>query len=150
MNTNQKKRSETAKLLQRWTMELAHHLYDEDNLPWSDALKLAHLNCSLLYYLGKGRVLFTYQKGDGVLRAAHGTLCRKAHWTYDAYLLEKEEFGILENKETKRKHTSDNIGTFSYWDIDKRAFRSFKAKSLISISEVTIPLNKKFRNLREK
>jgi hypothetical protein len=54
-----------------------------------------------------------------------------------------EKSGILENEESNKKHTSDNIGTFCYWDIDKRAFRSFKAKSLIGITEVTIPLNKK-------
>ena len=143
MNKNQKKRSETAKMLKSWTMELAHHLNDEENLPWKKALKLAHLNCSLLNNLGKGRVIFTYKKEDGVLRAANGTLCRKAHWTYDNYLKEKEILGSLENEETNKKHTSDNIGTFCYWDIDKRAFRSFKAKSLIGIKEVTIPLNKK-------
>ena len=145
MKKNQKKRSETAKMLQSWTMQLAHYLNDEENLPWSDALKLAHLNCSLLYNLGRGRVTFIYQKGDGVLRGAYGTLCRKAHWSYDAYLLGKEINGTLENEETKKKHTSDDIGTFRYWDIDKRAFRSFKAKSLIRISEVTIPLNKKIK-----
>ena len=143
MKKNQKKRSETAKLLRSWTMELAHHLNDVENLPWRKALKLAHLNCSLLVHLGIGRVIFTYKKEDGVLRAANGTLCRKAHWTYDNYLTEKEEFGTLENEESNKKHTSDNIGTFCYWDIDKRAFRSFKAKSLIGIYEVTIPLNKK-------
>ena len=150
MNKNQMKRSETAKMLQSWTMQLAHYLADEENLPWSDALKLAHLNCSLLFNLGRGRVTFAYKKGDGVLRGASGTLCRKASWSYDDYLKEKENSGILENEETNKKHTSDNIGTFRYWDINKRAFRSFKAKNLIRISEVTIPLNKKIRNLREK
>ena len=140
-----KKRSETAKMLQSWTMELAHHLNDEENLPWSDALKLAHLNCSLLNNLGRGRVIFTYKKGDGVLRAANGTLCRKAHWSYDAYLLLKEASETLENEETKKNHNSDNIGTFSYWDIDKKAFRSFKAESLIGIYEVLIPLKKEIK-----
>ena len=146
MKKNQKKRSETAKMLQSWTMQLAHYLNDEENLPWSDALKLAHLNCSLLYNLGRGRVTFAYKKGDGVLRAASGTLCRKASWSYDDYLKEKENSGILENEETNKKHTSDNIGTFRYWDINKRAFRSFKAIHLISIFEVIIPIRKNFKS----
>ena len=143
MKKNQKKRSETAKLLRSWTMELAHYLNDEENLPWKYALKVAHLNCSLLVNLGKGRVMFTYQKEDGLYRAAHGTLCRNAHWSYDAYLLNKEASETLYKEKKKENHASDNIGTFCYWDIDKRAFRSFKAKSLIGITEVTIPLNKK-------
>ena len=145
MKKNQKKRSETAKMLKSWTMQLAHYLNDEENLPWKYALKVAHLNCDLLVNLGRGRVMFTYQKEDGLLRAAHGTLCRNASWSYDAYLQVKEASETLYNEKTKPNYNTDNIGTFCYWDIDKKAFRSFKAKHLIGIYEVTIPLKKEIK-----
>jgi hypothetical protein len=63
------------KLLNRWTLDLANHLIDEG---WTrkEAFKQAHLCRRLLECLGMGTVVFEYEKKDGSVRRARGTLCK--------------------------------------------------------------------------
>lgn len=62
----------------------------------------------------KGIVKFAYEKVDGSLRVAYGTLTG-ANYTPSA-------------KETKERHS-----TFNYFDTEAKAFRSFKIENLITV-----------------
>ena len=92
------------------------------------ALELAHLNRELILHLGSGRVWFIYMKEDGTLREARGTLCNGISQKFDEY-------------EYKNNFSTDSrwpTETFTYWDLEKEGFRTFKASNLIKIKAATI------------
>ena len=107
---------EHQRLLCRWTMELAALLVREHNLTKSRALELAHLNRKLLMRLGSGKVRFVYEKEDGTEREALGTLCRGIAPAFDAY-----------ESKGKKKEEQWPTEVFTYWDLEKQAFRTFRA-----------------------
>ena len=113
---------EKQRLLCRWTFELAH------NMDKKAALELAHLNRELILHLGSGRVWFIYMKEDGTLREAQGTLCNGISKAFDEY----------ECKKIRKKDDMWPTETFTYWDLEKEGFRTFKASRLIKIKAATI------------
>ena len=104
--------SEFQRLLCSWTMELASYFEDECDMDQKTALEKAHLNRSLQMYLGDGVVTFYYEKDDGTVRKARGTL----------------EHGISRKFEYEWPRED-----FTYWDLDKEQFRTFKASRLLKI-----------------
>ena len=70
------------KLLNRWLFDLANELIDEG---WTrkEAFKQAHLCRRLLECLGLGTVVFEYEKKDGSVRRARGTLCKGISKEFD-------------------------------------------------------------------
>ena len=119
---------ERQRLLSRWTMELAAHLQQEHDMERKTAMELAHLNRELITHLGSGRVWFVYRKEDGTLRSARGTLCKGISEQFDEY----------ECKGSRKKADQWPTEVFTYWDLDKQAFRTWKASRLIRIKAVTI------------
>ena len=119
---------ERQRLLCRWTMELAAYLQEEHDMERKRAMELAHLNRELITHLGSGRVWFVYRKEDGTEREACGTLCKGISEQFDEY----------ECKGSRKKADQWPTEVFTYWDLDKQAFRTWKASRLIRIKAVTI------------
>ena len=119
---------ERQRLLSRWTMELAAYLQEEHDMERKAAMELAHLNRELITHLGSGRVWFEYLKEDGTLRSARGTLCKGVSEQFDEYVC----------KGSRKKADQWPTEVFTYWDLDKQAFRTWKASRLIRIKAVTI------------
>ena len=82
----------------------------------------------LLTRLGSGKVWFVYRKEDGTVREAQGTLCPGISTEFDSYEL----------KGSKKKADKWPTETFTYWDLEKQDFRTFKASRLIKIKAATI------------
>ena len=110
----------------RWVFDLAHRLMEESDFDRSKALKQAHLVCELLGHLGFGVVTFEYMKQDGTLRTARGTLCHGISEAFDNY----------EYKTDLTENDFDTQLTFTYWDLDREAFRTFSAERIKGIIEV--------------
>lgn len=119
---------EMQRLLCSWTMDLAAYLRKKHNMDKKRAMELAHLNRELITHLGSGRVWFVYQKEDGTLREACGTLCKGISKAFDEYVC----------KTSHKKADQWPTEVFVYWDLDKEAFRTFKASRLIKIKAATI------------
>lgn len=108
--------------LDQWVMELAHYLESEHGLEWKVALQKAHLTRKLLGLMGTSAVRFTYVKKDGTLREARGTLCRELSSEFAAYEYVRSVDEVVWPRVT-----------FTYWDLDREAFRSFSAMQLKEI-----------------
>ena len=105
-----------------WVMSLAAHLQEEHNLDQSEALKKAHATFSLLEELHLGIVEFAYRKEDGTTRQARGTLKKGIAPDFDNY----------ESKGTGNRRDNNNTeGIYTYWDLDRNAFRTFKSQNLL-------------------
>ena len=113
---------ETKRELDKWVMELAHYLEAEYELEWSEALRKAHLTKTILGLMGTSVVRFAYRKQDGTLREARGTLCRELSAAFAAY----QYVQTVEEVVWPR-------ATFTYWDLDREAFRTFSAEKLIEV-----------------
>ena len=123
MMVQKKKRlTKTQRLLNAWVMRLAHQLTEDYGLKQSNALRRAHMTAAVLDRLGKGVALFVYLKDDGSLRSARGTLRRGIDPDFDNY--ESKGNG-------KRRDNSNTEGIYTYWDLERHAFRTFKAINLI-------------------
>lgn len=119
---------ETHRLMSRWVMLVAHTMVEQRYCRLDFALHKANLAAKLLNLLGNGAVRFTYIKEDNEPREAYGTLCRGIDPMFDIY----ESKG---NGKRCHRDNSNTDGIYTYWDIDKHAFRSFLARNLISINE---------------
>ena len=85
------------RLLRRWTFNLANELIDEG-----------------------------WDRKDGTVRRAHGTLCKGISKEFDHY-------------EYKTEHQKKNpLGVFTYYDLDATGFRTFHATKLVRIIETVI------------
>ena len=113
---------EGQRLLNRWTMELAALFRSEYDMDKRRALELAHLNRVLLTRLGSGKVWFVYQKEDGTEREAVGTLCPGISKEFDSY-----------ESKGKKRAAEWPTEVFTYWDLERKAFRTFKASKVIRI-----------------
>ena len=116
--------SEFQRLLCSWTMELASFFEDECDMDQKTALEKAHLNRSLQMYLGDGVVTFYYEKDDGTVRKARGTLEHGISRKFDEYVYVRGRDSY--EYEWPRED-------FTYWDLDKEQFRTFKASRLLKI-----------------
>ena len=122
-NKNRKMLSDEQRLLRQWAMELANYLRYKESWPARRAMRQAWLCQHALEAMGKGVVQFSYRKKDGTMRTARGTLCREASAAFAAY----EYVKAVEEVVWPR-------ATFSYWDVDKNGFRSFRAEQLKEIN----------------
>ena len=116
---------EFVRLMRRFAFDLANVLMEDGCIDRSEALHQAHLASKLLSALGQGEVRFVYQKKDGTLREARGTLCHGISEAFDNYEY-KEDSLIAECP----------LGqTFQYWDLDREAFRTFSAERVVEIKD---------------
>ena len=124
MVQKKKRLTKTQRLLNAWAMRLANQLTEDYGLTQSNALRRAHMAAAVLDRLGKGVARFTYLKDDGSLRSARGTLHRGIDPDFDNY----------EGKgDGKRRDNSNTEGIYTYWDLERHAFRTFKAINLIDV-----------------
>ena len=115
-------------LLKRWTLELANALIDEGYRN-TKAFTMAHKARMILGLLGLGVVTFEYEKKDGTMRHARGTLCKGVCREYDDYIVKGG------------KKTEPKLGLFSYWDLDANGFRSFDIRKNITVIQTVIKSN---------
>lgn len=85
---------------------------------------------SIKTLLDNGIVSFTFQKVDGETRLALGT--RMVLFSDDNF---RESMGFTE-KDLPKKIKKETPGVIPYWDIEKRAWRSVREDSIISIDDV--------------
>jgi len=94
-------------------MRLAWQMVKKNGYTMSEALKTAWANMKLKAQMKKGIVKFYFQKINGEIREAYGTLSEKL---------------VPETKGTGRK-ANDTLQT--YFDTEKGEYRSFKKANLI-------------------
>ena len=105
----------TFKQTMKEIMSLAWQFVKKNGFTMSEALKCAWANIRLRAQMQKHIVKFYFQKVDGSLREAYGTL--------------KSE--MLPEITTERK-TNDSLQV--YYDTERQAWRSFKRANLIKIA----------------
>ena len=111
-----------------FTCWLANFLVYKCSYDRSMAFKYAHAFNSFAKQFAKGIVEFTYMKDDGSIRQARGTLSNGVSDKFDEWKRRHAE--KAEDKEKKsKKGPREN---FTYWDLDKEDFRSFKAQNLLT------------------
>ena len=122
------KRNEERRLMKSWTFRMMARLMDETEMTRSEALKQAQLVRELLEALGQGEVLFQYERADGQLREAEGTLRHGLSEQFDSYEYKTD---------SKERYKSDDLN-FTYWDLERNAFRTFSAARIRRIVRVVI------------
>ena len=130
------KEKTTNELLGAWVCDLANKLMEEACMTRSAAFRQAHLVRELLENLGKGKVCFLYRKQNGDEREAFGTLRRGIDTIFDAYVYKDE---------AKTNLHTDSLN-FTYWDLEKKGFRTFSAARLVKIIAVAIPNYREHEN----
>jgi hypothetical protein len=104
----------TTKSTMREVMQVAWQFVRRYGFTMSEALKTAWRNIKLRAAMRKGIVKFYYQKVDGTLREAYGTL--------------KESLvPALSGNDSRKK--SDTVQT--YYDTEKESWRCFKRQNLV-------------------
>ena len=116
---------ESRRMMSSWTLELANWLMSEKDLERREAFLKAHLVRRLLDSLGQGVVVFQYRKENGEIRQARGTLCPGVSEDYDRYEYKRDDSDAFSR--------ADERGVYVYFDLDRRAFRSFAAWRLINV-----------------
>ena len=136
---NKKNNQEEKNLMNRWVFDHAYAMMDEFNMNRSEAFRRAHLARELVVALGQGVVTFQYEKQDGTLREAEGTLCKGVDVAFDNHVYADEK--VEQNYATGSTN-------FTYWDLEKHGFRTFSALRIVKIIAVVIP-NYKEHELHE-
>ena len=134
-----KERCRFGRELARKKMKLAYWLMNEEGIDKSRAMRLAHGAFRLHYLLQKGIVTFDFFKLNGEVRKAIGTLCPEADSDFKAYLEAKGD-----NNGDRQSQEIESTGRMTYWDVEKKGFRSLNVVNLVYISEVRINVNKMF------
>jgi len=124
-----KEKQEQKKLMNRWVFDHAYAMMEEFNMNRSDAFRQAYLVWDLVDALGQGIAVFEYEKKDGSLRKAKGTLCKGVSDGYDAYEYKEKD------KENRDCYPKLDI---KYWDLDREAFRNFSVARVVMIHGVVI------------
>ena len=109
-----KAKNEEADLLGSWVMERANRMATEYDVPQDEACRKAHL------------AKLQYRKLNGQLRQARGTLCRECSPEYDEALRRIAE----RNAENEKGAQENPLDTVTYWDMDKRGWRTFLIRFL--------------------
>ena len=97
-------------------MSLAWQFVKKNGFTISEALKVAWANAKLRIAMAVRIVKFYFQKVDGSIREAYGTLCEKA---------------IPEIAGTDTRKKNDTVQT--YFDTEKQEWRCFKKANLINV-----------------
>ena len=128
-----KKEKTTRSLLGAWVCELANKLYNESEkvITRTEAFRRAHRVRELLESLGMGKVTFRFEKLDGGIRVATGTLCKGIDPEFDKV--------VEERRSKERRSKEEDSLNFTYWDLEKHGFRTFSAARNVRIIEVVIP-----------
>jgi hypothetical protein len=134
-----KERRKYGRELARKRMRLAYWLMSEEGIDKSRAMRLAHGAFRLHYLLQKGVVTFDFFKLNGEVRKAVGTLCPEADSNFRNYLEAKGD-----NHGEGQSQEIESTGRMTYWDVEKKAFRSLNVANLVFISEVRMNVNKMF------
>ena len=116
---------ESRRMMSSWTLELANWLVNEKDLERREAFLKAHLVRRLLDGLGQGVVVFQYRKENGEIRQARGTLCPGVSEDFDHYEYKRDDSDAFSR--------ADERGVYVYFDLDRRAFRSFATWRLINV-----------------
>ena len=116
---------ESRRMMSSWTLELANWLMSEKDLERREAFLKAHMVRRLLDGLGQGMVVFQYRKENGEVRQARGTLCPGVSEDFDHYEYKRDDSDAFSR--------ADERGVYVYFDLDRRAFRSFAAWRLINV-----------------
>lgn len=98
-------------------MKYAHHLLSTTKKSWRFCLLKAWELYRLAKRMRNGDVKFAYEKTDGSIRYAIGTL-------------ENVPAGAT-NK--GKRITKPSYKTFSYFDVEKKGYRSFKIENLVTV-----------------
>jgi hypothetical protein len=132
-----KKEKTTKSLLGAWVCELANNLMNECETPMTrtEAFRRAHLARELLEKLGQGKVTFQYEKQNGDLREAMGTL----RWGIDPTTPTRPPQGEDSVTPPRRRRREPDSLNFTYWDLEKHGFRTFSAARIVKIIAVAIP-----------
>jgi len=119
-----RKQQEERSLLGAWVCDMANRLMNESEVPMtqSEAFRQAHLVRRLLEKLGEGEVTFLYKEKGGGLRVAFGTLCAGVDPAFDNYV----------HKTVENNHKTETLN-FTYWDLERHAFRTFSALRVMDI-----------------
>ena len=99
---------------------LAYWLMDEYMMTRKEAFAKAGLTVNILRGLGEGIVEFSFKKDDVSVRKARGTLCNGISEVFDDY-----------EYKTDRKEGADIRDEFTYFDLGRQAFRTFKASRIL-------------------
>ena len=121
-----KKKNETSRLLRQWAMELANHLRYKEGWMAKEATRQAWLCQHALEAMGRGVVLLDFCKRDGTSRLAFATVCKGIDQRFDDYVYKGRK------DEISRRYN----WSFTFWDLDEHAFRSFNAARLNDYIEV--------------
>ena len=103
-------------------MRVAHQLHNEvPNIPWSVLLHRTWYFEKFRKWLRDGLVTFTYYKRDGELREARGTLNDM----------------LIPNDDRPKGIVPERVNTsVTYYDIDKKEWRSFRISQFIEFDTV--------------
>lgn len=104
------------KSLMREVMRLAWQMVKKNGFSMSEALKTAWMNIKLKAAMKERIVKFYFQKVDGSLREAYGTLKGSL---------------LPENKGTDNRKKSDTVQV--YFDTEKSEYRCYKVAHLVRI-----------------
>ncbi len=115
----------TQRMMRRWVFELGNYLMHEKGMKQRTAFQKAHLTRRLLDGLGQGIVTFLYEKENGEIRQARGTLCPGVSEDFDHYEYKRDDSEAFSR--------ADERGVYVYFDLDKNGFRSFAAARLVDI-----------------
>ena len=110
--------STTFKNSMREVMSTAWRFFRITGESFSECLKRSWVLLKLKIQMKKRTVQFFYQKVNGEIRQAFGTM-------KDEVIADK-----IKGNDTRRK----NDDLFTYWDCEKEAFRSFKKFNLVKIA----------------
>ena len=110
-------------LLGSWTMILEKLLREKHGMEEKAARELAILNRDLLLNLSDGVVTFQYEKEDGTICVARGTLRRGISEAFDEWTL-----GAGGNQQGGWPWDY-----FIYWNLDEEDFRWYNVAKLIKI-----------------
>ena len=119
---------ELVRLMNGWSLNLACLFLEEGCVDRSEAMRQAHLTRNLLVALGQAEVRFVYEKQDGTLREARGTLCHGISEAFDNH-----------EYKTEPDFLKKEVMTFTYWDLDCEDFRSFSGMRLKSVLDIKLP-----------
>ena len=110
-----------------FTCSMGNILVYQRGFDRSNAFKCAHALYRLAEWLAKGLVEFSYMKEDGTIRHARGTLRDGVSEKFDEWKRKQAE-----KPKDKANEPEDSVKqVVKYWDVDKEAFRSFRAENLL-------------------
>lgn len=104
----------------------AYHIMAETGKNWSECLRKAWQLYRINKEMHRGNVSFYFEKKDGEIRKATGTL--KIDYEF-------------------KTQNQPNPKVFTYFDIDAGAFRCFKVENFIMIAKQEPPKNKSLATL---